>query len=250
MSHKLTVLPFLIKHTPKHRGATASNQTLNVYAFDLDHTIIKPATAGSRFSRTAEDWKFISYTSGKTTLDKLFEIVQDDPSAQIVIFSNQGGVVCVPPNSKSCTKYTKKIELILTKISTLQHGDLLLDKLWLYASPKKPASLFQRKNVRRVSNTKESLAVKVIKPSFNSYKKVNEYSIIDPDIFGKMRKPEIGMMEEFKKDLQGHFDALPSITWCHYCGDAAGRPNDFSDSDKQFARNLNLPFKTPEDIFS
>lgn len=250
MSHKLTVLPFLIKHTPKHREVSAFNGSLNVYAFDLDHTIIKPATAGSRFSRTAEDWKFISYSPGKTTLDKLFEIVQDDPLAQIVIFSNQGGVVCIPPNSKSCTKYTKKIELILDKISALQHSDLLLDKIWIYASPKKPASLSQRKNVKRtISNTKESLAIKVAKPSFNGNKKVNEYSIIDPEIFGRMRKPEIGMMEEFKKDLQAHFEGLPNITWCHYCGDAAGRPNDFSDSDKQFAKNLDLTFKTPEDIF-
>lgn len=34
-----------------------------------------------------------------------------------------------------------------------------------------------------------------------------------------------------------------------YCGDAAGRPTDFSDSDKQFAINDNIRFYTPEEVF-
>jgi bifunctional polynucleotide phosphatase/kinase len=34
-----------------------------------------------------------------------------------------------------------------------------------------------------------------------------------------------------------------------YVGDAAGRPGDWSDRDKQFAGALNIPFHVPEDIF-
>ena len=34
-----------------------------------------------------------------------------------------------------------------------------------------------------------------------------------------------------------------------YCGDAAGRIGDFSDSDKEFAKNAGIPFITPEEIF-
>ena len=34
-----------------------------------------------------------------------------------------------------------------------------------------------------------------------------------------------------------------------YVGDAAGRPNDFLDSDKVFADNIKLEFKVPEQVF-
>ena len=34
-----------------------------------------------------------------------------------------------------------------------------------------------------------------------------------------------------------------------YCGDAAGRKNDFSDSDKNFAKNIGIEFYIPEKIF-
>ena len=35
-----------------------------------------------------------------------------------------------------------------------------------------------------------------------------------------------------------------------YVGDAAGRPGDWSDKDKEFAKNLNVKFLTPEEIFA
>ena len=34
-----------------------------------------------------------------------------------------------------------------------------------------------------------------------------------------------------------------------YCGDAAGRPQDYSDSDKIFAQNAGIKFYTPEELF-
>jgi bifunctional polynucleotide phosphatase/kinase len=36
---------------------------------------------------------------------------------------------------------------------------------------------------------------------------------------------------------------------CFYVGDAAGRPGDHADSDKQFAANIGVTFKTPEELF-
>ncbi|RLV95893.1 hypothetical protein JA1_000538 [Spathaspora sp. JA1] len=61
------------------------------------------------------------------------------------------------------------------------------------------------------------------------------------------RKPEIGMWEalvEFLHPLE--IDMESSF----FVGDAAGRPKDFSDSDREFAKRIGIEFKTPEDIFT
>jgi len=54
----------------------------------------------------------------------------------------------------------------------------------------------------------------------------------------KYRKPSPLFYREFIPCKKGFF-----------CGDACGRPNDFSDSDYKFAINCGLPCKTPEEIF-
>ncbi|QLQ78038.1 hypothetical protein HG537_0A02850 [Torulaspora globosa] len=247
MSHRLTVLPHLIKHTPKVYNHVKG--PFNVYAFDLDHTLIEPITPGARFSRTADDWRFMSFTPGKTTLEKLSEIIQEDPTAHIVIFSNQGGVLAVPQSSKSCMKYTAKIQLILDEVSRSENGVNLLGRLWIYASPKKPASsgLLKSKTKVKQSMVTKNTRTKQLKLQ-NFYKLETARSEVE-DLFVKMRKPEIGMAQEFKKDLSACYEAAPQITWCHYCGDAAGRPKDFSDSDKEFAEKLGVQFKIPEEVF-
>lgn len=59
------------------------------------------------------------------------------------------------------------------------------------------------------------------------------------------RKPEVGMWELMEKQL-----AREGITvdkkGSFYVGDAAGRPSDHSSSDLEFANNLDITFKTPE----
>ncbi len=57
------------------------------------------------------------------------------------------------------------------------------------------------------------------------------------------RKPNIGMYEMCK-------ELLPNTKIYTYVGDAAGRPQDFSDSDLQFAKNARLRFLVPEKVFS
>ncbi|GAV51770.1 hypothetical protein ZYGR_0AF02410 [Zygosaccharomyces rouxii] len=204
MSHRLKVLPYLIKHTPK--APILFQDVIHVFTFDLDHTLIRPIS-GSTFSKTAEDWQFVKY-GNRNSLDTLFKLIQDEPNSLIVVFSNQGGVVASPPDSKSCIKYLTKIELILKRIATMAQGDQLLDRLWIYASPKAPAGTSDR------------------------------------SVFAHMRKPAVGMMNQFMQDI----GSLP-IELKYYCGDAAGRSTDFSDSDVKFAHNLHTTFKLPEDLF-
>ena len=246
MQHKLTLLPHLIKHTPKtivHDSKQASG-SITVYAFDLDHTIVRPRTPGLRFSRSADDWEFMSFSAGRTAFEKLLSLVMEDPSAHVVIFSNQGGVITVPPTSKSCLKYTQKIELILEEISRNVNGTMLTERLWIYASTKRSGSLVDSKR-----NTKKSGLMKIAKLSNGTQDKKSVSKSLPSLLFiPGMRKPEIGMAHEFRKDMESVYPGF-DIEYRYFCGDAAGRPKDFSDSDKIFAQNLDVPFKVPEDVF-
>lgn len=56
------------------------------------------------------------------------------------------------------------------------------------------------------------------------------------------RKPNTGMWKVLSQMLK--------IEAAFYCGDAAGRTGDFSDSDLKFAENIGIKFYTPEEIFT
>jgi len=59
--------------------------------------------------------------------------------------------------------------------------------------------------------------------------------------------------DHYRKPLMGMWDQLVKLNGeqkeAFYVGDAAGRKGDFSDSDYRFARNINVPFFTPEQYF-
>ena len=67
----------------------------------------------------------------------------------------------------------------------------------------------------------------------------------------KYRKPRRGMWDLYEKARSNHTSPSPPINphTSYYCGDAAGRPTDFSDTDYKFALNIKIPFKVPEQIF-
>lgn len=77
----------------------------------------------------------------RKSADTLVDILSVDANAHVVVFSNQGGVITVPRDSKSCVKYMNKIEMILKDPSL----EKVRDRIWLYASPKRPASLSNKK---------------------------------------------------------------------------------------------------------
>ena len=88
------------------------------------------------------------------------------------------------------------------------------------------------------------------KVNFN-FQRVNNFINMIPDIpiilmmatgDDIYRKPNIGMYQILEK-------MVPPIQTAFYCGDAAGRPQDFSDSEIMFAKNNGIKFYTPEQIF-
>ena len=56
------------------------------------------------------------------------------------------------------------------------------------------------------------------------------------------RKPEIGMWTKL-------LTFLPKLEDAFFVGDALGRPQDFSDSDRKFAENIGIQWISPEDFF-
>jgi bifunctional polynucleotide phosphatase/kinase len=58
----------------------------------------------------------------------------------------------------------------------------------------------------------------------------------------KYRKPECGMWNKFS-------ELFPHACAKYYVGDALGRPQDFSDSDKLFAENCGVRYIEPEKVF-
>ncbi|KAK9802663.1 hypothetical protein WJX73_002423 [Symbiochloris irregularis] len=67
---------------------------------------------------------------------------------------------------------------------------------------------------------------------------------IEDDLF---RKPRPGMWDLLVREHLG--GKAPDLKKCYYVGDAAGRPNDFADSDRKFAEAIGIKFMVPEDVF-
>ncbi|VEU21482.1 DEKNAAC102500 [Brettanomyces naardenensis] len=78
--------------------------------------------------------------------------------------------------------------------------------------------------------------------------KNDTFQVSDDVVHSWFRKPNVGMFEQLIRDLEidkAKIDYKESF----YCGDAAGRKGDFSDSDLQFAKNIEFKFFTPEEYF-
>lgn len=235
MAHRTIVRPYLIKIIPLN---PPKSKSLNLYMFDLDHTLIEPRTVGSSFSRGPTDWKFMKYND-MTTADFLMKLLKDDENAQILVLTNQGAVLSHPPTSKSCLNFQQKINFILRDLKAML-GEQVSDRFWFYAATKVPASLKSKKY--KASNR---IFKKGADPKSSS-------AFLTDDLvknFEVMRKPETGMMVEFQQDLKEIYSLDLELNIKYYCGDAAGRPGDFSDSDKLLAQHLNIEFKIPEEVF-
>lgn len=183
---------------------------VKVAAFDLDWTLVKTKNGGTH-PRGPQDWVFWS----SNVASKIKDLVEK--KHLIVLFSNQGAVVVNSsgPRSKSYQNFSDRVDSIFRALKQAVGDDF---ELLVFAAPKRPGA-------RHLQPSSEAKHL-------------------------HMRKPQSGMWEA----LEAHIEALDEdaeidLQNSFFVGDAAGRPNDFLDSDKAFATNVRVKFFTPEDFF-
>lgn len=204
----------LIYNVPRDLDRTnyeQENAKYKVAAFDLDWTVVKTKSGGTH-PRGPQDWVFWN----PSVKDKIRDLVKQ--KYIIVLFSNQGAVVVnnSGPKSKSYQNFADRVDYIFEALKEAIGEQF---DLFVFAAPKRPGA----KHARPSTEARHL----------------------------HMRKPQPGMWEALKAHLELlDEDAEIDIENSLFVGDAAGRPNDFLDSDKAFARNINVGgFFTPEDFF-
>jgi bifunctional polynucleotide phosphatase/kinase len=132
------------------------------------------------------------------------------------------------------------------------------DWLWLYDNvPKKLKQLIDdeyniviftnQKGISQGKQTIQNFSIKIEDIFKNLNIQIDILIATDDDWY---RKPMTGMWEFY---LETH--KIQNMDESFYCGDAAGRTyvnkklNDHSDADINFANNINLTFKMPEEVF-
>ncbi|QRG37111.1 DNA 3'-phosphatase [Candidozyma auris] len=182
---------------------------LRLATFDLDGTLTQTKTGGS-FARGPGDWRWFSEVTKSKVIQEIIE-----KKFILVIFTNQGGVIASEDDksSKSYLNFKERVNQVVTSLGKEVPYPLVV------AAPKRP------KGKQKVISSEAD--------------------------HERMRKPATGMFEtvcEYFEDVFGDVVTIDKSE-SFYVGDAAGREQDFSDSDKKFAEAIGLPFYTPEEFY-
>lgn len=214
---------WLIHNTPRKIHLSRYHDSTNkvkIAAFDLDGTLVNTKSGGS-FARHPNDWKWWNKEKEESkVIQTLQKLIKDN--YLLVIFTNQGGVIA-NNDSKSYLNFINRVNNIVKDLRSNTEDDF---DILIYASPKKPLN----KKIPTSKSTDEN--------------------------HKSMRKPMIGMWEnlvKFLKTIEGENENEQEKVHSDdsfYVGDAAGRPGDFASSDKDFAKNANVKFMVPEEIFT
>ncbi|KAI0885039.1 PNK3P-domain-containing protein [Annulohypoxylon maeteangense] len=198
------------RYEPENTEELDRRRRRKIAAFDLDSTLITTAS-GKKFGDDPSDWKWWD-SNVPSRLRKLYT----EEDYRVIILSNQAGITLHPdPKSKAPKAGNKnKVEKFKQKCSAV------LAQLDL------PTTV---------------------------------YAATGRDIF---RKPRTGMWTELCRDYEIPEDEV-ELQGSIFVGDAGGRTaqlknsetgaaataKDFSCSDRNFAHNVGISFKTPEEFF-
>ncbi|CAN6611664.1 hypothetical protein TRVA0_004S04434 [Trichomonascus vanleenenianus] len=191
-------------------GEATLSSKVKIAAFDLDYTLVLPKN-GSLHPKDGSDWKWTD-DSVKAVLRYLVD-------------SKQRVTSSLKPD------HVDQIKNMLE----VQEGDEYL--LVVFSNqggipPRDTSKRYQyiKERVRQIATELE------VPLTFYAACKDPTY---------KFRKPSRAMWHMLENDLNVEIDLARSF----YVGDAAGRENDFSDSDKEFAAAIGIQFFTPEELF-
>ncbi|KAI5954098.1 pnk1 [Candida margitis] len=127
----------------------------------------------------------------------------------LIVIFTNQGAVVANKDSKSYSNLRAKLNLIYNELAKYK-----VESIYVYASPKKPS--------KGSTSTEEQHKL--------------------------TRKPAIGIWQDLESVLAEKGKVIDYEN-SFYVGDAAGRKQDFSDSDFKFAENAKISFKTPEEFF-
>ncbi|KAL2753534.1 hypothetical protein ACRALDRAFT_2060715 [Sodiomyces alcalophilus JCM 7366] len=197
------------RYEPENSSEEPMTARRKIAAFDLDSTLIT-TSSGKKHATEATDWKWW-HSSVPGRLRELYK----NEGYRVIILSNQGGIVLHPDPKTKTPKAMSKDRVTAFK----QKCNAILNHLDI------PVSV---------------------------------YAATGRDLY---RKPRLGMWDEAcdDYDITGDVDLAQSF----FVGDAGGRTavlkngengavaaaKDFSCSDRNFAHNAGIPFKTPEEFF-
>lgn len=160
---------------------------------------------------------------------------------------------------------TSLIKESYNKLACFDLDDTLIDKDYNIKNNVKDTMIFLLKNNYIILIFSNKLDAN--RPDFNMFRWKKKIKLFFEDItegiskyyiylYGarkrdNFRKPNTGMFKLAINNIEEELGVDINIDYenSFYCGDAAGRKGDHSDCDKEFAKNINLCFYTPEDIF-
>lgn len=220
ISRQWIIEPALLAYLPKPMinalDFVNKSDKLTLHCFDLDGTIIKNISRARNYSVSPDDWQWLN----NKVVETLRSICENKQNGIIVIFTNQGTMIttknCRHIESPSLTKFKIKITNVLMSLK--------ISNLLLYGAPG-PSSLQKKENLLFADRV----------------------NLENP--FTMNRKPYLGMWNRCLADLGITTDMI-DFENSSFVGDAAGRPDDFSDNDKKFAENAGLKFYTPEEYYN
>lgn len=147
----------------------------------------------------------------------------------VAIITNQGGVI-IKEDTKRYGHFKERLDRIAAAMDI---------PFWCYSATRAPAVKKQQQQQTSSKSSKQK------KSSPQPQPPPSRMPIKEKDIY---RKPECGMWHELMADVS-RMGLKVDHSRSFYVGDAAGRKNDFSDSDREFAKALQLKFFTPEEFF-
>lgn len=230
-----------------------------IAGFDLDSTIVRTKSR-TPFPADGDDWQWLM-PSVRDTLAMFTSLLSPKQQYQQLIADMSKNPLITPlvadflkslyyqQNEENLNNSTGSLQFVpyILVVFSNQGGVIIKDGTKRYCNYKERMNQIAedaRLPFLSYAATKASMK----KPPKQAKKGAGAVAAGPPPPIDIFRKPEIGMWQELLKELN-HYGCQVDLEKSFFVGDAAGRKNDFSNSDKMFAQGIGLKFFTPQQFF-